>query len=117
MTHGGKRDGAGRKPGSGNKASMALKEHARQYGPAIIDALAELAGLVGDKPAASEQVRVAAMNILLDRGFGKAPQAITGENGEGPVLLDILSLIDGKTRGIPNVNPHLDAGSTTRFHA
>lgn len=26
---------------------------------------------------------------LLDRGFGKSAQALTGENGEGPIKLEV----------------------------
>ena len=38
----------------------------------------------------SEMARLAAASILLDRGWGKAAQAHTGENGEGPVVVNIV---------------------------
>ncbi len=49
-------------------------------------ALNVLAGIMCEKtsPAAA---RVAAAEALLNRGWGKAPQAVTGENGEGPAEL------------------------------
>lgn len=40
-----------------------------------------------------ERTRVAAATALLDRGYGKPAQAITGEDGEGPVQM-VLTWID-----------------------
>lgn len=94
----------GRQAGTPNKATAELKEIARQYGSKAIEELANLAGLTegGAKKAESEQARIAALNIILDRGYGKAAQAITGEGGEGPVLIqELLASVDGKTRGLP----------------
>lgn len=79
MPRGGKREGAGRKLGSRTKNVSEVKEAARKYGVAAIEALAELAGLTGSKPAESEQVRVSASTIILDRGFGRPTQAIAGD--------------------------------------
>ena len=39
-------------------------------------------------------VRVAAIQILLDRGYGKAAQPITGENGEGDIRVTIRNIIE-----------------------
>ena len=69
----GKRRG-GRKPGTPNKATAEIKDLARQYAP---DALAELARLA--RKAESESARVAAIKEILDRAYGKAPQAIVGD--------------------------------------
>lgn len=38
----------------------------------------------------SEQARIQASAILLDRGYGKAAQPVTGEDGEGPVVVEII---------------------------
>ena len=104
-TRGGKRPGSGRKAGTPNKASIECKACARKYGPAAIRELAKLAGLMpgGKGRAESEQARIAACREILDRGYGKSAQPLTGEGGEGPIQIrDLLASIDGKTRGIPN---------------
>jgi phage gp46-like protein len=80
MSRGGKREGAGRKKGIPNKSTAEIKELAQQYAPA---ALAELARLMKD--GESEAARVSAIKEILDRAYGKSPQAITGEGGEGAV--------------------------------
>lgn len=41
--------------------------------------------------AESEASRVAAIKEILDRGYGKAPQPMTGEDGEGPMQLVVVS--------------------------
>lgn len=57
-------------------------DRARQYGPACVDALADVVANGSDAP------KVSAANSLLDRGFGKVGQPIemTGPDG-GPVQL------------------------------
>jgi hypothetical protein len=70
----------GSRKGIPNKATADIKAAAAIHGP---EALAVLLSIAKDakKPAAS---RVAAAVALLDRGFGKPAQAITGPGG-GPV--------------------------------
>lgn len=46
-------------------------------------AVKTLAGIMNQKKAAPA-ARVAAAQALLDRGWGKPGQPMTGENGEGP---------------------------------
>ncbi len=71
----------GRKAGVPNKATAEIKALAQEYGPAIIARLATLSGLT-DKPGSeSEQTQLGCMKELLDRGYGKSPQAITGADG------------------------------------
>jgi hypothetical protein len=78
--NGGRRPGAGRKPGSLNKVTREIKAAAQVFGPAGIQRLARLAGLVsGAAPAESEQTQVAAIRELLDRGYGKAAQSVTAD--------------------------------------
>jgi hypothetical protein len=78
--HGGRREGAGRKPGVPNKAAGVIKEAAQVWGMAGLTRLALLAGLVPGKPGAeSEQTQVAAIRELLDRGYGKAAQSVTAD--------------------------------------
>lgn len=71
-------------PGGRPKALKEIQELARSHSPMAIKTLAKIA-----TKGISEPARVAACNAILDRGFGKPPQAVTGEGGEGPVLANI----------------------------
>lgn len=66
----GKKTG-GRVAGTPNKATREIKELAQSHAPAAIARLAFLA-----EKAESEAASVAACNSLLDRAYGKAPQAV-----------------------------------------
>jgi hypothetical protein len=67
----------GRKPGTPNKATRDIRELAQVYTTEAVQELAKLAGLVkGTKGAESEQARIAALKEVLDRGHGKATQAV-----------------------------------------
>jgi hypothetical protein len=55
-----------------------VRELAREY---TIEAIATLAAVMAD---GSGPAKVAAANAMLDRGWGKAEQPITGEDG-GPI--------------------------------
>ena len=63
-----------------------IVDHARQFGPACIEALAEEAL---DGSGAS---RISAANSLLDRGFGKAGQSPEISGPDNGVLLLPLSI-------------------------
>ena len=71
----------GRQKGTPNKHTAEIKALARSYGPAAIKKLKEIA----DDEASPPQAKVAAIKELLDRGFGKSAQPLTGEEGEGPI--------------------------------
>jgi hypothetical protein len=71
MAKGGKRPGAGRKPGQRNKITAEIKDLAMKYAP---DAVKELGRLA--KEAESEQARAAAIKEILDRGYGKSKQSM-----------------------------------------
>lgn len=43
----------------------------------------------------NEGARVAASIHILDRGWGKAPQSHTGEDGEGAISIVIRHIIEG----------------------
>lgn len=80
---GGKRPGAGRKPGIPNKASGEVRALAQQYGPDAVLGLAIMAGLAKPlkrlpkiKEAEAEHVRRGCMDDLLDRAYGKATQPL-----------------------------------------
>lgn len=79
MARGGKRDGAGRPAGVPNKATAEVKAIAQQYTDEAITTLAEIMKGV-EHPAAA---RVSAAQALLDRGHGKAKQAIEASGPEG----------------------------------
>jgi len=70
----------GRTAGTPNKATSEIKALAQAHAAIAIAELARLA-----IKAESEAARVAAIKELLDRGYGKSAQPLTGEGGEGPV--------------------------------
>jgi hypothetical protein len=78
---GGKREGAGRKAGVPNKATADIKEIARQHAPEIVMELVRLA-----KEADTAAARIAASKEVLDRAYGKSPQAVVGD-AENPIRL------------------------------
>ena len=64
--------GQGRPKGARNKATQELQDLAKQHTVAAVKELARLS-----KEAKSETARVAAINSLLDRGYGKPAQQVT----------------------------------------
>ena len=62
----------GRKKGTHNKATYDIQVVAREYSQAAIKELARLA-----LEAESEGARIMAIDKLLDRAYGRAPQAVT----------------------------------------
>jgi hypothetical protein len=65
---------------------MELRELARQHTQAALNAL--VAALDDDK------TRVPAAIALLDRGYGRPAQAITGADGESPIQILVVTGID-----------------------
>jgi hypothetical protein len=80
----------GRRPGSPNKATAEVKELALKHGPEAIEVAARLM-----RGAESETARLAAANIILDRAYGRAPQAVemSGPNG-GPIQSETVTPTD-----------------------
>lgn len=70
----------GRQKGVPNKITRDIKLLAQEHGPDSIKELARLA-----KEADQPTARIAAIKELLDRGYGKAAQPVTGEGGSGPI--------------------------------
>ena len=64
----------GRQPGTPNKATVEIRDIAKQYAP---EAMAELARLA--REAESEQARVGAIKEILDRAYGKSTQPVSGD--------------------------------------
>ena len=73
------------------KAPLDVRSLARQHTAA---AIASLAGIATN--GKSESARVAACDVLLQRGWGKPPQAHTGENGEGTINVMIRHIVGGR---------------------
>ena len=78
MAHGGKRPGAGRKPGAVTAAKRTIMEMAKGHAEAALQVLVEIA-TQGD----SEAARVSAANALLDRGYGKPVQMNDHTSSDG----------------------------------
>lgn len=64
-------------PGGRPKHDNPIKRLAKEHSPAAINKLVEL--MQGDDP----RVALGASNAILDRAYGKPPQTLTGEDGEG----------------------------------
>ena len=79
MARGGKREGAGRPAGAVNKATDDIKALARQYTAEALEALVAVV-----RESESDAARVSAANALLDRGYGKPSQVLSGDENGGP---------------------------------
>lgn len=75
------------KPGGRPKAEVLVRDLARQHTEDAIRAL------VGALRAKSESVRVAAATALLDRGWGRPPQAVSIESHRDVVEMDAAELL------------------------
>jgi hypothetical protein len=89
----------GRRKGSRNKVGANVRELARNY---TQDAVTTLGDIMNDK-AAPEAARVMAADRLLDRGWGKAPQAITGPDGGPPVDVNLTVVRDTIARKLARI--------------
>lgn len=94
MAHGGVRKGAGRKKGSVNKATAEIKAYAQKHGKKAIDVLV---GMMNDEDAPAATRRAAAADVL-DRGYGRPAQAITGADDQ-PLFPDQIEVIVVKAKG------------------
>jgi hypothetical protein len=78
----------GRPKGSVNKATADIRLLAGKYGPEALKELFRLA-----KEAESESARVSAIKEILDRGFGKSPQPLSGDPDGHPIALQVSWLL------------------------
>jgi hypothetical protein len=81
------RPGQSGNPSGRPKTDARLREAIQARADELVAKLFELAGLQTDEqgnllPGADPRVQAMCVGMLLDRGFGKAPQALTGANGE-----------------------------------
>lgn len=77
----------GRKKGTPNKATAGIKAAFQKHETALVKALLALT------KSNDEQVRLRAIQACLDRGYGRVPQPMTGEEGEGPAVIRIERVI------------------------
>jgi hypothetical protein len=77
---------SGRQLGTTNKNTAAIKALASKSVEQIVAELVRLA-----LQAKNEAVQVAACKELLDRAIGKAIQPHSGETGEGPVVVQVIT--------------------------
>ena len=92
-----KKGEGGRPKGVKNKASGELQLLARQYTKAALTELVRLS-----TKAESEQARVAACREILDRGYGKPAQAVTGPDGESLTIPGAVMFLFAQQAGAEN---------------
>lgn len=70
----------GRQKGTPNKLTEEVRAIAEPYAKGALKEAARIAGLIPKKAGSeSDQARVAAINIILDRAYGKPKQPVEGE--------------------------------------
>lgn len=67
-----------------------LKHLCRQH---TDGAVRTLIGIM-NQPKAPAAARIQAANSILERGWGKAAQPHTGEDGEGPLIVQVIKFAD-----------------------
>lgn len=85
----------GRAKGVPNKATASIRDAARKYTTQAIATLVEVMG--DDKQPAP--ARVSAANALLDRGYGKPSQVMTGDEDGGPLKVIHEIALTGPSEG------------------
>lgn len=92
---GGKRPGAGRKPGKVSQAKRELAEMAKDHAEAALQTLVDVAS----NAKASESARVSAAVAILDRGYGKPFQAVQlSGDANAPVQVVQYTIVDPPQR-------------------
>jgi hypothetical protein len=92
----------GRAKGTPNKATAEIKSIAQHYGREAISLLAHMM-----RSGADAKVRVVAASALLDRGYGKPAQTLTGDP-EKPLEHNI-AVVDAFTRRIADMASKVNA--------
>lgn len=105
MARGGKREGAGRRPGSRlTKAKRDLAEIAKGHAPAAMKTLAEISA-----KGETESARVTASIAILDRAYGKPTQAVQHTGAVG--TYDLTRVSDADLDRLETIlGPLADAG-------
>src|SRR5262249_34820770 len=76
------------------KAVLDIRSLARSHTETCIRALAKVVA-----NTTSDAARVAAASELLDRGWGKSAQSLTGADGEGAISITIRHIVEEIRRG------------------
>ncbi len=81
----------GRKKGTPNLSTAEVRKYAQEFGREAIVMLAELM-----EKSEDERTRIAAAKELLDRAYGRAPQAVehAGKDGGAIKLEDVSQMTD-----------------------
>ena len=73
------RPGESGNPGGRPRAVAAIRDLVQAKGPDLVERLMTMA--LADET--EDRVRIEAIKVLLDRGYGRPPQPITGEDDDG----------------------------------
>jgi hypothetical protein len=71
------------------KKTIDLRSLARSYTEMGVKVLAGIA-----QHGTSESARVSAVGMLMERGWGKVAQPVTGENGEGDIRITMRTFVE-----------------------
>ncbi len=85
--HKGHKKAGGRKKGTSNKATAGLKAAFQEHEEALVERLLALT------ESNDAHVRLGALRLCFDRGWGRAPQPVTGAEGEEPAIVEIRQII------------------------
>ena len=81
----------GRQKGTPNKATADIKKLARDHTAAAMKELVRIAS-----SSDQDSVRVSAIKEIFDRAYGKAPQALTGADGESDAVFKVIWMQEGE---------------------
>jgi len=90
MARGGPRPGAGRKRGKVGKAKRELAEMAKEHAETALLTLVEIA-----QGSCAASARVSAAIAILDRAYGRPPQALEHSTVAADPLKELLQEISG----------------------
>ena len=85
--HHGQQKVGGRKKGTPNRATAGLKAAFQEHEEALVERLLALT------ESNEAHVRLGALRLCFDRGWGRAPQPMTDAEGEGPAIVEIRQII------------------------
>ncbi len=77
----------GRVKGTPHKATLGLKAAFQKHEEGLVKALIDLT------ECEDAEIRLKALSLCFDRGWGKAAQPLTGENAEGPAIVQVRHVI------------------------